>query len=145
MTSYPAAALTLNNIIFYLSNCFIFVKSSLSLSVLVICLLYLPTLFKDKCYFLEDAIPKTTLKYSSTMVYEIVFLKLQLYMVLVLVYVHTENCKQNPFVTHHLSCLSSSFLQVMSQYNSGPNHFKICALPLQILDLSVINLLPFLS
>ena len=63
------------------------------LFVLVICLLSLPTLFKDKCYSLEDDIYNTykqLMKYSSTIVYELAFRKLQLYIFLVLVDVRTE-------------------------------------------------------
>ena len=49
-----------------------------------------------------------TLKYSSTIVYELAFRKRQLCIVLVLVYVRTDNCIKNLVVTHHLDCLSSS-------------------------------------
>ena len=89
------------------------------LFVLVVCVLSLSTLFKEKCCSLEKDIYNTYgymdihQQYSST-IYELAFQKRHLYIFLVLVYVHTENCIQNMVVIHHLDCLSSSFLQVMS-------------------------------
>ena len=83
--------------------------------VLVVCL-SLPTLFKDKYCSLEDDI-YNTYKHSEIFInnnMRISFLKIQLYIFLVFIYVNIEHFIQNLVVTHHLVCLSSS-LQVMSQ------------------------------
>ena len=87
------------------------------LFVLVVCLLSLPILFKDKCYSLEDDIYKTY-KHSEIFInnsIRISFSKTPALHLSCLGLCTHRNCIQNLVVTHHLTCLSYIFLQVMSQ------------------------------
>ena len=86
-----------------------------------------------------------TLKYWSTIVNELAFQKRHLYMFVVLVYVHTENCIQHLVGNPSFSLSIILLLAGDGAINPGPKTFKkTCALPLLIFNMSVINLLPFL-
>ena len=89
--------------------------------VLVICLLSLSTLFKDKCYSLDEYIYSIYIyRHSEIFINNSIRISFSktpaLHFSCLAWFMYTQKIEiVDLAVTHHLGCLSSSFLQVMSQ------------------------------